>query len=98
MLARKLIETAGIQWFDRFLGGIFGLVRGVLVDTILLMAMVAFAIKPDSVRQSALVPYVTTGTRVIAFVMPGNLKAQFRLGFQKFRESLIQHEKRATKD
>ncbi|MGD1157311.1 MAG: CvpA family protein [Terriglobia bacterium] len=98
MLARKLIETAGIQWFDRFLGGIFGLVRGVLVDAILLMAMVAFAIKPDSVRQSALVPYVTTGTRVIAFVMPGNLKAQFRLGFQKFRESLIQHEKRATKD
>jgi membrane protein required for colicin V production len=98
MLARKFIETAGIQWFDRFLGGIFGLVRGVLVDAILLMAMVAFAIKPDSVRQSALAPYVTTGTRVIAFVMPGNLKAQFRLGFQKFHEALIQHEKRATKN
>jgi uncharacterized membrane protein required for colicin V production len=98
MLARKLIETAGIQWFDRFLGGIFGLVRGVLVDAILLMAMVAFAIKPGSVRESALAPYVTTGTRVIAFVMPGNLKAQFRLGFQKLHEALIQHEKRATKD
>jgi membrane protein required for colicin V production len=98
MLARKLIETAGIQWFDRFLGGIFGLVRGVLVDAILLMAMVAFAIKPESVRQSALAPYVITGTRVIAFVMPGNLKAQFRLGFQRSREALIQHEKRATKD
>jgi membrane protein required for colicin V production len=98
MLGHKLIETAGIQWFDRFLGGIFGLVRGVLVDAILLMAMVAFAIKPESVRQSALAPYVTTGTRVIAFVMPGNLKAQFRLGFQKFHEALIQREKRAIKD
>jgi membrane protein required for colicin V production len=98
MVARKLIETAGIQWFDRFLGGIFGLVRGVLVDAILLMGMVAFTLKPDSVRQSALAPYVTTGTRVIAFVMPGNLKAQFRLGFQKFHEALNQHEKRATKN
>jgi membrane protein required for colicin V production len=98
MVARKLIETAGIQWFDRFLGGIFGLVRGVLVDAILLMVMVAFTLKPDSVRQSALAPYVTTGTRVIAFVMPGNLKAQFRLGFQKFHEALNQHEKRATKN
>jgi membrane protein required for colicin V production len=98
ILARKLIETAGIQWFDRFLGGIFGLVRGVLVDAILLMALVAFAIKPQSVDRSALAPYVTTGTRVIAFVMPGNLKAQFRMGFQKFREALIQQEKRATKN
>ncbi|MBZ5669355.1 MAG: CvpA family protein [Acidobacteriia bacterium] len=98
VLARKLIETAGIQWFDRFLGGIFGLVRGVLVDAILLLVMVAFTLKPDAVRQSALAPYVTTGTRVIAFVMPGNLKAQFRLGFQKFHEALNQHEKRATKN
>jgi len=93
--ARKLIKTAGIQWFDRFLGGIFGLVRGVLVDAILLMAMLAFAIKPDAVRQSALAPYVTTGTRAIATIMPGTLRAQFRLGFDRFREALVQHDKGA---
>jgi len=97
VLARKLIKTAGIQSFDRFLGGIFGLVRGVLVDAILLMAMLAFAIKPDAVRQSALTPYVTTGTRVIALVMPGSLRAQFHLGFEKFREALIQHDKGSAK-
>ena len=97
LLARKLIKTAGIQWFDRFLGGIFGLVRGVLVDAILLMAMLAFAIKPDAVRQSALAPYVTTGTRVIVLVMPANLRAQFHLGFEKFREALIQNDKASAK-
>jgi len=95
-VARKLIKTAGIQWFDRFLGGIFGLVRGVLVDAILVMAMVAFAIKPDVVRQSALAPYVTTGARAIALVMPGNLRAQFHLGFEKFRETLIQTDKKSA--
>jgi membrane protein required for colicin V production len=97
MLARKLIKTAGILWFDRFLGGIFGLVRGLLVDSILIMALMAFAIKPDAVCQSALAPYVTTGTRVIAVVMPGSLKAQFRLGFERFREALIQSDKHAAK-
>jgi membrane protein required for colicin V production len=98
VLARMLIKSAGIQWFDRFLGAIFGLVRGILIDSILLLAMVAFAIKPETVRVSALAPYVTTGTRVIAFVMPANLKSQFQLGFDKFREALTQRDKQDTKN
>ncbi len=93
MVVRKLIKSAGIEWFDRFLGGVFGLVRGVLVDAILLMALVAFAIKPEAVRQSVLAPYVTTGARAIALVMPGSLRAQFHLGFDKFQEELIQTDK-----
>jgi membrane protein required for colicin V production len=90
VLARKLIKTAGIHWFDRFMGGVFGLVRGVLVDSVLLMVMVAFAIKPDSVQKAVLAPYVTTGARLIALAMPGELKAQFRAGLQQFRQALAQ--------
>ncbi len=97
LLAHKLIKTVGIQWFDRFLGGVFGLVRGVLIDAILLMAMLAFAIKPDTVQQSKLAPYVTTGARVIALVMPQSLRAQFHLGFNKFHDALIQHDKGMAK-
>ena len=97
-LARKLIKTAGLQSFDRFLGAIFGAIRGVAVDCVLLMALVAFAIKPDAVRQSVLAPYVTTGARVIVVVMPGDLKAQFRLGFDKFRQALTQQDKSTIKD
>jgi len=97
LAARKLIKTAGVQWFDRFLGGIFGLVRGVLICAVLLMAMMAFTIKPEAVQKSALAPYVTTGARVIALVMPANLRAQFRLGFEKFREALIQSDKGVAK-
>ena len=97
MVARKFIKAAGIQTFDRFLGGIFGLVRGVLVDAVLLMVIMAFAIKPGAVEQSALAPYVTTGARAIALVMPENLRAQFHLGFEKFREELIQHDKGLAK-
>ena len=93
MVARKLMKVVGIQWFDRFLGGIFGLVRGVLVDAILLMILMAFSIKPDALRQSSLAPYVTTGARAIALIMPGNLRAQFHLGFEKFHDELVQTDK-----
>ncbi len=97
ILSRKLIKAAGIQWMDRILGGIFGLMRGVLVDCVLLMTLVAFAIKPEAVRQSALAPYVTTGARLIALAMPGDLKQQFHAGFQKFRQALTQGDKMPIK-
>jgi uncharacterized membrane protein required for colicin V production len=74
------------------LGGIFGLVRGILVDAIVLMALMAFSIKPEATRHSALAPYVTTAARAIAVVMPASLRAQFHLGFEKFREALIQRD------
>jgi len=98
LAARKLIKTAGIQGFDRFLGGAFGLLRGLLVDCILLLALVAFAIKPEAVQQSALAPYVTAGARVISLVMPASLRAQFRMGFERFRETLSQNDRKALKN
>ena len=97
-LARKLIRTAGIHWFDRFMGGLFGLARGVLVDSVLLMVLVAFAIKPDAVKKAALAPYITTGARVIALAMPSELKAQFRAGFEQFRQALARSDKATGKN
>jgi len=98
LLARKLIKTAGIEWFDRFLGAVFGLVRGVLVDCILLLVLLAFAIKPGAVERSSLAPYVTTGAHIISMAMPTSLKAQFRQGLEKFKESLIEKDKKALKN
>jgi membrane protein required for colicin V production len=98
LLARNLIKTAGIQWFDRFLGAVFGLVRGLLVDCVLLLVLLAFAIKPGAVQQSTLAPYVTSGAHIISLAMPTNLKAQFRMGFDKFRETLSQNDRKAVKN
>lgn len=94
-LARKLIQKADLEWFDRFLGGIFGLVRGVLIDCVILLALVAFSIKPAAVNQSSLAPYVTAGARVIAWTMPHELRNQFRAGFQKFRDALAVSDKKS---
>jgi len=96
-LAGKLIKAAGLVWFDRFLGGVFGLARGILEDCVLLLVLVAFSIKPEAVRQSMLAPYVMAGAHVLALRMPGNLKTQFQQGFEKFRQELIRNDKKATK-
>ena len=94
-LARRLIKTTGLQWFDRFLGAAFGLVRGVIVDSILLLVMVAFAIKPEVVQRSVFSPYVTTGARVLVLAMPSGLKEQFHAGFERFHQTLMQVDKKA---
>jgi membrane protein required for colicin V production len=89
LLARFLVQQAGIEWFDRFLGGIFGVIRGVVIDSILLMVMVAFAVKPEVVQTSRLAPYVSSGSRAIAHLMPHNVRDNFYNQVHKFREAVL---------
>jgi membrane protein required for colicin V production len=96
--AKKLIQTAGLQMFDRFLGGAFGLVRGVLIDCVVLMAMLSFGIKAETVQQSVLAPFVSAGARVVVLAMPRSLKEQFAEGFGRFHQTLIERDKEATKN
>ena len=94
-VARRVIKTTGLMLFDRFLGAVFGLVRGVIVDCILLMVMVAFAIKPEAAQRSVFSPYVATVARVVVLAMPKGLKEQFRAGFDRFHQTLMQADKKA---
>lgn len=98
VLARKVIEAAELQWFDRFLGGIFGLVRGTLVDSVLLLILMAFSIKGEAVQHSMLAPYITSGSRVMAMMMPREIKDDFQAGFEKFRQALTQADKKASEN
>ena len=95
VLAAKLIQKAELQLFDRFLGGVFGLIRGLLIDCVLILTLMAFTIKTRAVQESALAPYVTAGSRAIAIVMPKEVKNDFWMGFEKFRQALSQTDKRA---
>jgi membrane protein required for colicin V production len=89
LLVRFLIQQAGIEWFDRFLGGIFGLLRGLLIDSILLMVMMAFAVKPQAVKRSRLAPYISTGARAMAYLMPRSLRNSFYQEFQKLKQAYL---------
>ena len=42
-----------------------------------------------------LAPYFTAGSRVIALMMPGNMRNGFRTGFHKFEKTLTETDKKA---
>jgi membrane protein required for colicin V production len=96
--ARRLIQKAGLEWFDRFLGGVFGLARGIAIDCILLMVLLAFSLKPEVVQQSLLAPYVVTGARVIVLAMPDDVKTKFQGGFERFRQGLIENDNKESRN
>jgi membrane protein required for colicin V production len=78
---QKFFEFASLQWFDRLLGGAFGLVRGWLVAAVIFLALTSFGIQAEAVRNSALSPYFLPAVRLVATVTPFDLKARFLIGY-----------------
>ena len=93
ILLRKLVKEAQMTGYDRFFGGVFGLLRGVLVGSVLLLAMLAFKIKSDTAKISLLTPYFLVGARAVVLVMPEDVKTKFQEGYDKFREIVAEPEK-----
>ncbi len=75
----KFFRWAGLSWFDRLLGGAFGLVRGFVVAAAIAAVLLAFAPSPPprSVVESRLLPYVTDVAGVLAAMTPHDLKEAF---------------------
>ena len=93
-LAARLLKTAGLTAFDRFLGLFFGLLRGVIFDAAVLMVLLAFGLKLEAVRRSRLAPPVTQGSRAMAALMPADLRSEFDAGLDQLKNGLANAEKR----
>lgn len=85
----KVYGFAGVRWFDRFLGAGFGLVRGLVIATALVLGVVAFAPVAGAERtvaDSALAPLVLHGARAASLVAPEQLREAYDSGFERVRE------------
>ena len=91
-----LIEV-GQALFDRILGGIFGLARGVGIAMVLLMTMMAFGLKTEALHQSVLAPYAANLARPLANLMPEDFRTRFQAGLDKLKQALIQQDKKQSK-
>ncbi len=80
-IARKLMKAAGLSRFDRFLGALLGVVKGVLVVTVVLMGMTAFTPTSTMLKRSVLAPYFLVVGRAAMWVAPSELRARFNEGF-----------------
>jgi len=88
-LARWFFKEAGLSWVDRLLGAAFGLVRGVLVVAVLLLALTSFVPGTQFLARSQIAPYALVVARAAIWVAPGQVRARFDDGLKMFRQMRV---------
>lgn len=91
-LLAKMLGWVGLRWFDRLLGGAFGALRGLLLTTALILAIVAFGPVQGSERvvaESRLAPWVLFAAQAAVGLAPKSFHEDFSEGFGRVRKSWI---------
>lgn len=90
MLSRWLregLKRAHLGWIDHALGAVFGFLRGSLICAVLCLALVAFAVSPESVERAALGPALLEGTQLIAdYLTSSEMRERFLDGYDKVKQ------------
>ena len=83
-LARWAVQVIGLRWFDRFLGGVFGFVRGFVISAVIVLALAAFA--PQwGLQQSRIAPFLVVSSRGLILAAPASLRQRFWDGWNLLR-------------
>jgi membrane protein required for colicin V production len=85
----KLLRWAGLSWVDRILGGLFGVVRGLVLSVALVLALMAFPrhAPPRAVVESRLAPYVIGVAHACAQIAPNEVREGVEESYAKAREA-----------
>ncbi len=94
-VAKRFIKMASLDWADRLLGAIFGLLRGWALSSIIVLALIAFPIRENRLARSVLGPYLLAGARAAVLLVPQDLKDKFYDGYRKALDTLNQGQKKA---
>jgi membrane protein required for colicin V production len=84
-----VFKWAGLSWLDRLLGGVFGLLRGLVLAIALVLALLAFSPKPppQSVVGSRLAPYMIDTARICAHLAPREVREAVLDSYEKVRQA-----------
>jgi membrane protein required for colicin V production len=88
-LLDKFWGVTGLRFVDRLLGGAFGVARGWIAATIMLVGLVAFvpiAGVERAVAASRLAPMVLHSARLVTYVAPASLRQAYSDNFEKVRQ------------
>ena len=86
LVVGKFLQAASLQWYDRFLGAAFGLLRAWLIGSVLFMILTTFPVKLESVQRARFAPQLLVGARVISLVLPKELKNKFLDGYHQIQK------------
>ena len=76
---RKVMSVSLLGWFDRLMGGLFGLSKAVILASVLFMAFTGFVAASDPMlRHSLTAPYLSATSRhFLVFIRDERLQGQF---------------------
>ncbi len=89
-VARWAMKEVGLRWVDRVLGGAFGLLRGLLVVTAVVMAAATFIPQAQWLERSELSRYFLLSARVASWLAPSDVRQKFEEGSVVLRNSHMQ--------
>jgi membrane protein required for colicin V production len=97
-----MLRTVGLSFFDQVLGGVFGLLRGLIVAVAVLTAYVSFAPptshgEPDAVLNSQIAPSIMSASQAFVAIAPMELKLSFRKHYDEIRVALNRPKESRTK-
>ena len=84
-IIRKAIRAVGLRFVDRFLGGAFGLVRGVIIVTVGVIGFTAFAPESPLLAGSQFAGYFLVAGRGGSWLAPARMRDKFREGLARLR-------------
>jgi membrane protein required for colicin V production len=75
------LKQVRLEWFDRVLGGAFGLLRGLAVCSILYLALTAFPVNIRSVTEARTAPILAQGARLLGIFTSQEVRTRFYEGY-----------------
>jgi membrane protein required for colicin V production len=86
-IVNRFLKATSLKWVDRLLGGVFGLLRGWAICSMIVLALIAFPVRDSVMARSFFAPYLLAGSRVAAFLVPNTLKEKFNAQYKKVLEA-----------
>jgi len=86
-LIRWSVRSIGLGWADRFIGALFGLLKGGVLVTLGVMAIAAFLPHATWLEQSKIAPYFLSVAHEASVVTPAQLGERIREGVKVIRDA-----------
>ncbi len=86
-LIRWSVRSIGLGWADRFIGAIFGFLKGCVLVTLGVMAIAAFLPRATWLEQSKFAPYFLSVAHEASVVTPAQLGERIREGVKVIRDA-----------
>jgi membrane protein required for colicin V production len=86
-LIRWSVRSIGLGWADRFIGAIFGLLKGCVLVTLGIMAIAAFLPQATWLDRSKFAPYFLSAAHEASAITPAQLGERIRDGVKAIRDA-----------